>query len=212
MQLLSLDPENTLTFCKNSSTTAPSKMLKLSNDSTTHVAFKVKTTAPKAYLVRPSAGVLAPQAQQEVQIILQAQTQAQGGADQSNAPARFLVQAHAVQANDTVTREDWTKFSKETIQEQKLNVVVEEHEGEESTNFEYPPAAANTGTTDLKVKYDELVQYTLTLEKGKKQLEADIAKAKEAKPSPGGEGVTKFTLILAVLIAFMVPYAARFLG
>jgi len=217
MSLLALEPDSTLYFCKNQSTTSPSRMLKLTNASNGHVAFKVKTTAPKAYLVRPSSGVLKPSESQEVQIILQAQPQSQGE-QQSNAQDRFLVQAVEIKENEPVAREDWAKFPKEKVHEQKLNVIVEEHDTEEVVNNPVPdartamPTGSDGGATDLKVKYDELVQYTLTLEKEKKKLEAELANASSAKAGGGGEGFTKATLILAVLVAFLVPYAAKFLG
>lgn len=215
MGLLTLEPDSTLYFCKSQSTTSPFRMLKLSNSSNGSVAFKVKTTAPKAYLVRPSSGVLKPSENQEVQIILQAQPQS--GEPSSNAQDRFLVQAVAVGENEVVTREDWAKFSKDRVHEQKLNVIVED-EDTEVVNTAVPDTrtvvggGGSEGATDLKVKYDELVQYTLTLEKEKKKLEAELAASVSAKGGSGGEGFTKATLILAVLVAFLVPYAAKFIG
>jgi len=213
MGLLALEPDSTLYFCKSQSTTSPFRMLKLSNSSNGSVAFKVKTTAPKAYLVRPSSGVLKPSENQEVQIILQAQPQ---GESATNAQDRFLVQAVAVGESEVVTREDWAKFPKDRVHEQKLNVIVED-EDTEVVNTAVPDTrtvvgGGADGATDLKVKYDELVQYTLTLEKEKKKLEAELAASVSAKGGSGGEGFTKATLILAVLVAFLVPYAAKFLG
>jgi len=216
MGLLSLEPDSTLYFCKSQSTTSPFRMLKLSNSSNGSVAFKVKTTAPKAYLVRPSSGVLKPGENQEVQIILQAQP-ANSGEPATNAQDRFLVQAVAVGENEAVSREDWAKFGKDRVHEQKLNVIVED-EDTEVVNTAVPDTrtvvggGGSEGATDLKVKYDELVQYTLTLEKEKKKLEAELAASVSAKGGSGGEGFTKATLILAVLVAFLVPYAAKFLG
>ncbi|EER06906.1 Vesicle-associated membrane protein-associated protein SCS22, putative, partial [Perkinsus marinus ATCC 50983] len=52
------------------------------------VAFKIKTTAPRNYLVRPSSGVVAADATVDVQIILQPQT-----SDPSLNTDRFLIQA-----------------------------------------------------------------------------------------------------------------------
>merc|ERR1719221_1559579 len=102
MTLLTLEPDTELLFCKSASTTSPSRMLKLTNTSSEHVAFKVKTTAPKSYLVRPSTGTLPPGDAQEVQIILQPQSGNEGAAGTSD---RFLVQAVKVNAGEEVTRE-----------------------------------------------------------------------------------------------------------
>lgn len=45
--------------------------LQLSNNSNTPLAFKVKTTAPKLYCVRPNAGLIHPNESAEISIILQ---------------------------------------------------------------------------------------------------------------------------------------------
>lgn len=47
--------------------------LTLQNTTGDRVAFKVKTTSPKKYCVRPSNGLVEPNASKDVQVILQAQ-------------------------------------------------------------------------------------------------------------------------------------------
>jgi len=205
MNLLQLDPPDTLHFCKSPTTTSPTRMLKITNASGGYVAFKVKTTAPKAYLVRPSSGSLRPKESTDVQIILQPQ-----GMDGSASAHRFLVQAVAVPGPDPVSREDWGNFPKESLQEQRLNVTLEEREDKpaKAADAGFSAAAAagastKEGAADLKVKYDELVQYTLTLEKEKKKLEIDYANLQSQKPSTGSDGISKLTLILAMLVVFL---------
>lgn len=218
MTLLRLEPEDTLYFCKTPMTTSPNRMLKLTNIHSGNVAFKVKTTAPKAYLVRPSSGTLRPREHQEVQIILQPQ-----GTDGQANNHRFLVQAVPVSDSEPVSREDWAKFPKEALQEQRLNVVLEEQNEEKpakSNDTGFGTATADArggagtteGASDLKVKYDELVAYTLMLEKEKKKLEVDLANLQSAKPSASGDGFSKLTLIFAVLVAFIAAYASKFVG
>jgi len=214
MTLLELEPKDTLHFCKTPMTTSPNRVLKLTNTNSGNVAFKVKTTAPKAYLVRPASGTLRPRETQEVQIILQPQ-----GMEGSGTSHRFLVQATAVNHSEAVSREYWTTLPKEELQEQRLNVVLEEQVADEkpadSQEASYGNSDARTGGTsegasDLNVKYDELVQYTLILEKEKKKLENEIAHLKNAPASASGDGFSKFTMLLAVLIAFLLPYAVNF--
>jgi len=214
MTLLELEPKDTLHFCKTPMTTSPSRVLKLTNTNSGNVAFKVKTTAPKAYLVRPASGTLRPKETQEVQIILQPQ-----GMEGSGTSHRFLVQATAVDNSEPVSREYWTTLSKEALQEQRLNVVLEEQAADDKQADSQDSSYANTneragtaseGANDLNVKYDELVQYTLILEKEKKKLESEIAGLKSAPASSSGEGFSKFTMLLAVLIAFLLPYAVNF--
>ncbi|CAE8586070.1 unnamed protein product [Polarella glacialis] len=222
MTLLQMEPDVTLHFCKTPTNTSPSRMLKLTNGSTGNVAFKVKTTAPKSYLVRPSSGTLRPRESTEVQIILQ--PPGDGRVDH-----RFLVQAVQVASSVAVSREQWAEFSKESIQEQRLSVVLEERESETAggkANESYGSSAtaeavgrAAGGSSmeapaDLQVKYDELVQYTLMLEKQKKKLEADIDNLQMAKGSSSADsgGYKTIHVILVALIAFILSYAAKFMG
>ncbi|CAE8705824.1 unnamed protein product [Polarella glacialis] len=222
MTLLQMEPDVTLHFCKTPTNTSPSRMLKLTNGSTGNVAFKVKTTAPKSYLVRPSSGTLRPRESTEVQIILQ--PPGDGRVDH-----RFLVQAVQVASSVAVSREQWAEFSKESIQEQRLSVVLEERESETAggkANESYGSSAAAEAVgraaggssmeapADLQVKYDELVQYTLMLEKQKKKLEADIDNLQMAKGSSSADsgGYKTIHVILVALIAFILSYAAKFMG
>ncbi|CAK0844437.1 unnamed protein product [Prorocentrum cordatum] len=62
MTSLRLEPGDRLRFSKATT----SRVLRLTNTSGAHVAFKVKTTVLKAYAVRPSAGTLGPGAHQDV--------------------------------------------------------------------------------------------------------------------------------------------------
>mmetsp|Transcript_49634 Transcript_49634/g.91625 ORF Transcript_49634/g.91625 Transcript_49634/m.91625 type:complete len:222 (+) Transcript_49634:90-755(+) len=215
MTLLKLEPEETLYFCKTpAQQTSPSRTLKLTNLSSGNVAFKVKTTAPKSYLVRPSSGTLRSRETQEVQIILQPQ-----GSDGSANSHRFLVQAVTVQTSDAVTRDDWNSFPKETIHETKLSVLFDER-GEEpaATGGAQDPRASPSPVVsgsapegDLKVKYDELVQYTLMLEKEKKKLEADINALKSTKGAGAVEssGYKTIHLFLMALLGALIAYFSK---
>jgi len=215
MTLLQLDPESTLYFTKTPLTSSPSRMLKLTNLHSGPVAFKVKTTAPKAYLVRPSSGTLKSRDTQEVQIILQPQ-----GSDGQANNHRFLVQAVPCNSSEAVTREQWAEFPKTSIQELRLNVVLEERdekqvESKGADTYSNPAATgggAGEQTSDLKMKYDELVQYTLMLEKEKKRLEADMASLQSAKGSTASEGYTKFHAIIVAILAFLLSYGAKYLS
>lgn len=225
MTLLHLEPDSTLHFRRALRSASPSRMLKLTNVHPGNVAFKVKTTAPKAYLVRPSSGTLRPNESQEVQIILQPTA----GADGQAGAHRFLVQAVTVQSPEVVSREQWAEFPKEAIQEQRLNVILEDQAeaGDEASAKSREAAAVGGGhhprdlaagvveqPGDLKVKYDELVQYTLMLEKEKKILEADVAELRSAKAprkGPGGEAgsCSKAQLLLVAVLAFLLTWAPK---
>eukprot|EP00928_Gymnodinium_smaydae_P002674 TRINITY_DN1095_c0_g1_i6.p1 TRINITY_DN1095_c0_g1~~TRINITY_DN1095_c0_g1_i6.p1 ORF type:complete len:263 (-),score=61.16 TRINITY_DN1095_c0_g1_i6:175-963(-) len=225
-RLLQLEPESTLHFTKTATNANPSRTLKLKNITNGNVAFKVKTTAPKSYLVRPSSGTLAAQDSQEVQIILQPQS----GDGQAN-NHRFLVQAIAVAGLEQVSREQWNEYqkSKDAIHEQRLSVVLEEQEGDAgaakagglsssvsgasgAAGAERGLATDNSSSQPLQVKYDELVQYTLMLEKNKRKLEADLAALQGTKGAQAGVGgsYTSVQVFLVALVAFFLAYAAKF--
>lgn len=207
MKLLKLDPDQTLSFTKSSS----SKTLKLKNLSGGNVAYKVKTTAPKSYLVRPSSGTLKANEENEVQIILQQQ----GSSDGAVSNHRFLIQAVSTTSGENLSREEWANFAKETIQEARLNVQLDEKDAAPaavaSVKKETPTTAVddNASPETIKVKYDELVQYTLQLEKEKKKIEQELNEIRSSESRSSVAGYQMFHVILVALIAFLCSYAAK---
>jgi len=237
MTLLSLNPDTSLQFCKTGQGSSPSRILKLTNTTQGQVAFKVKTTAPKAYLVRPSAGVVGPNGQQEVQIILQPQ-----GIEGQPNNHRFLVQAVASSSAEPLSRDEWmelaknnpiAKTGKSVLQEQRLSVEVEyqEERQEERPAGGMPPArsfaanaperanltanSANAPASELKVKYDEIVQYTLMLEKEKKKMANELASARQRVPKVSSSDSPQITSTILLGVAFGVfavsYYSMKFL-
>jgi hypothetical protein len=71
--------------------------LQLCNPTDAPIAFKVKTTSPKKYCVRPNTGVVAPGQTQEVTVIMQAQKEAPP--DLQNCKDKFLVQCCQLDRN-----------------------------------------------------------------------------------------------------------------
>ncbi|KAB7496871.1 UNVERIFIED_CONTAM: hypothetical protein RMT77_002727 [Armadillidium vulgare] len=69
-QVLILEPSNELRFCGPFNDVVTSK-LKLTNPTSRKVCFKVKTTAPRKYCVRPNSGVVEPNKYVEVAVMLQ---------------------------------------------------------------------------------------------------------------------------------------------
>ncbi|ORX58759.1 PapD-like protein [Hesseltinella vesiculosa] len=67
---LKVHPSNLLTFTRPL-TEVTKETLVVTNDTDEHVIFKIKTTAPRQYCVRPNAGRVDPHSQVEVQVILQ---------------------------------------------------------------------------------------------------------------------------------------------
>uniref|UniRef100_A0A7S1AIR8 MSP domain-containing protein n=1 Tax=Noctiluca scintillans TaxID=2966 RepID=A0A7S1AIR8_NOCSC len=207
LTLLSLEPQDHLVFVKTPQSSTPSKTLTLTNDSDVNVAFKVKTTAPKSYVVKPSYGTLKPHEHMDVQIILQS-------TDVSISSHRFLVQAVTSPSNtEEVQRDQWSTFTSETIQSTKLTVALEERDSD--------PAGSNLGESntskvpadmspEAKKQLDELNKRVAQLEKEKQMLLQDKKKLSSGKGSKvASGGFTALHLVLAALVTFGVMAAAN---
>jgi len=172
------------------------------------VAFKVKTTAPKAYLVRPSSGTLGPRAPQEVHIILHSQVPLDAATVSQH---KFLVQAMAAPSGEAVSPEQW-KSGENAIFEQKVAVALG------SPEPVVPEAQAKTKVLSsgqryesydqLKVMYDELVSEVLAMEKKKGQLEDEkklLSSQREAgKAADDRSGWLRFPVAVLIPIVFAV--------
>ncbi|KAK5116627.1 hypothetical protein LTR62_007301 [Meristemomyces frigidus] len=103
-----------------------SQVLKLHNPSSDPVAFKVKTTAPKQYCVRPNSGRIEPGGDVEVQVLLQAMKE--DPSPEMKCRDKFLVQSVAVTPehnHDNVTQiwQSIEQTAKGSIQEKKIRVT-----------------------------------------------------------------------------------------
>ncbi|KAF7138437.1 hypothetical protein RHSIM_Rhsim07G0176500 [Rhododendron simsii] len=98
--------------------------VRLVNKSNSHVAFKVKTTSPKKYCVRPNTGVIMPKSSCDFTVTMQAQ---------KSAPLdmvckdKFLVQSTVVPEGTTDEDINASTFTKDVgryIEEDKLTVIL----------------------------------------------------------------------------------------
>lgn len=97
--------------------------LQLSNKSDDSIAFKVKTTNPKKYCVRPNNGVVLPRSSCDVIVTMQAQKEAP---PDMQCKDKFLVQSAVVNPGTTakeVTTEMFSRESGKKVEEIKLRVV-----------------------------------------------------------------------------------------
>ncbi|CAI0501540.1 unnamed protein product [Linum tenue] len=97
--------------------------LQLSNKTDSYVAFKVKTTNPKKYCVRPNAGVVLPRSTCDIIVTMQAQKEAPADMQCKD---KFLLQS--VKAPDgsavkDITAEMFNKEAGHQVEETKLRVV-----------------------------------------------------------------------------------------
>lgn len=95
----------------------------LTNRTDHHIAFKVKTTSPKKYCVRPNSGVVPPRSTNDVIVTMQVQREAP---PDMQCKDKFLVQSVVVEEGTLargVTGEMFTKESGNVMGEVKLRVV-----------------------------------------------------------------------------------------
>ncbi|KAK4496261.1 hypothetical protein PRZ48_012241 [Zasmidium cellare] len=102
-----------------------SQVLRLHNSNSDPVAFKVKTTAPKQYCVRPNSGRIEPGRDVEVQVLLQAMKE--DPPPDARCRDKFLVQSVAISAsneapNVTQIWQNIEQTAKSSIQEKKIRV------------------------------------------------------------------------------------------
>uniref|UniRef100_A0A0E0KT87 MSP domain-containing protein n=1 Tax=Oryza punctata TaxID=4537 RepID=A0A0E0KT87_ORYPU len=97
--------------------------MKLTNRTDDYIAFKVKTTSPKKYCVRPNSGIVPPRSTSDVIVTMQAQREAPADMQCKD---KFLVQSVVVTEGTTtkdVTGEMFNKGSGNVVDERKLKVV-----------------------------------------------------------------------------------------
>ena len=189
-------------------------MLKVKNTSATPIAFKVKTTAPRNYLVKPSAGVIGANGDAEVKITLNKQT-----SDPSANNDRFLVQAVKSATGKELTKEEWQAVDKSAIQELRLHVVFTSGSvaGGASIAAPAPVAIAKDASPEqVRAKYDELVAMYAQLEKDKRKADSELDGCKmQLKKRPAVEsrgGFSTIQLIVAMLLAVIIARFATIMG
>ncbi|OEH75411.1 vesicle-associated protein 2-1 [Cyclospora cayetanensis] len=233
MPLLQVSPERVLeipvTLFSNSTVE-----LTLQNVSTQpFVAYKIKTTAPKSYLVRPSTGVVPQGEVRSVQIVLQALSEE----PPTNSTDRFLVQATPVDSNCTLPRHYWLSLEKAKVEETRLSVSFKRVNGQLSTGHTgslpgegsasgggrgaegagstAAPTSATAGgsgsnatsAADLKQQYDQLVEYTLAMEKHKEELTRENEALKQQLECRGGRSLAElWHLPIYLFVLFMLWY------
>ncbi|XP_010258748.1 PREDICTED: vesicle-associated protein 2-1-like [Nelumbo nucifera] len=97
--------------------------LKVANKTEHHVAFKVKTTSPKKYFVRPNTGVVQPWDSCVITVTLQAQREYP---PDMQCKDKFLLQSTIVPPNtdvDDIPQDTFNKDGEKAIEECKLKVV-----------------------------------------------------------------------------------------
>ncbi|KAK7264582.1 hypothetical protein RJT34_32191 [Clitoria ternatea] len=99
-------------------------LVQLRNKADQYIAFKVKTTSPKKYCVRPNIGIIKPKETCDFTVTMQAQRMAPLDMQCKD---KFLIQSTVVPfgtAEDDLTSDMFAKDSGKYIEEKKLRVVL----------------------------------------------------------------------------------------
>ncbi|KAF0922125.1 hypothetical protein E2562_024688 [Oryza meyeriana var. granulata] len=205
-----------------------SGILELTNKTDHHVAFKVKTTNPKKYSVRPTTGVVLPRGSSGITVTMQPPKEIPAD---YHCKDKFLIQSVVVEEGTTLKDIHTDMFSKEpgkVVEEFKLRVVyipanppspVPEEEEEETdspdSDVDYElkmpstsDAASRQGyTSGSQASHNEGVSLTKAVlskyvdENQKLQQELDLLKKKRSS-SVGGFSAL-FVLFVLVFSAFV---------
>ncbi|XP_020221517.1 vesicle-associated protein 1-2 isoform X3 [Cajanus cajan] len=114
-------PQLTFVFEPNKQSSC---LLHLSNNASHHVAFKVKTTSPKKYCVRPTLGIVNPHGTCHFTVTMQAQRTAP---PDFNCKDKFLLQTAVVPSGttqDQISSHMFLKDNGSRVQETKLRVLL----------------------------------------------------------------------------------------
>uniref|UniRef100_A0A1I8I184 MSP domain-containing protein n=1 Tax=Macrostomum lignano TaxID=282301 RepID=A0A1I8I184_9PLAT len=195
-QILSLKPDSELVF-RGPFDRVVTTTLRLSNPVADQpVAFKVKTTAPKRYCVRPNSGLIQAGGEVEVAVMLQPSAGDQSDTAEQRSRHKFMVQSLLMPARTppnlagAALDEAWRSASSDKLMDSKLRVVQIEADGVANASAPSPnqpgPAAANSAPSDLPKNAHEMQQELQRLRDENSRLaEQDLRLRKLAmRPSP----------------------------
>lgn len=118
-QALILVPPNELHF-KGPFNEVTTSHLKLKNPTERQIAFKVKTTAPKTYCVRPNGGIIQPKQEVSVAVMLQPFAE-----NDDRSKDKFMVQSMFVPEGDVNQDTMWHDAPPEGLMNSKLRCVFD---------------------------------------------------------------------------------------
>ncbi|KAL1145020.1 hypothetical protein V6Z11_A11G269600 [Gossypium hirsutum] len=151
----------------------------LTNKTNQYVAFKVKTTSPKKYCVRPNVGIIMPKSACGFTVTMQAQEEAP---PDMICRDKFLIQSTVVPVGTTdedITSATFVKDSGRHIEENKLKVAL-------VSPSDSPVLSPINGTMNQGMDYDRVETFAtlptvVTIEESKMRNTEDLKPTKDAE-------------------------------
>ncbi|GBM73651.1 Vesicle-associated membrane protein/synaptobrevin-binding protein [Araneus ventricosus] len=162
-QALVLDPPSELHF-KGPFSEVTTSYLKLTNPTDKLIGFKVKTTAPKTYCVRPNGGVIVPKKTVSVAVMLQPFDPE----NDDRSRDKFMVQSMYVPDGENYHDSLWHDVPPEGLMNSKLKCVFD------------IPASSSSEATEVKAEVIE-----------QPKVKAKVVQVQESKPSDTEAAETK---------------------
>ncbi|XP_062222630.1 vesicle-associated protein 1-1-like isoform X2 [Phragmites australis] len=167
--------------------------LQLTNKTDEQVAFKVKTTSPKKYCVRPNNGIVAPRSTADVVVTMQAQREAP---PDMQCKDKFLVQSAIVGkdiALKDITGDMFTKESGNVVDEVRLKVVY------------VTPSSINEGSEDGSLGSLSYQEATKDSKEPEKITSEDLLRRDISRQHGGFSLVSLLAVaILGILLGFLM--------
>lgn len=182
--------------------------LKIVNNTEHHVAFKVKTTSPKKYFVRPNARIIQPWDSCTITITLQALKEYPADMQCKD---KFLIQSTKVAPStdmDEIPADTFTKEGDKVIEEMKLRVVYKNPTGH--GNSETSGMTSPGGTGDISMLKNPTSQELATIQRLKEerdttvqlnqQLQRELDMLRRRRNPKAGGG---FSFIFAIIVGLL---------
>ncbi|CAI8589104.1 unnamed protein product [Vicia faba] len=183
--------------------------LKVLNNTQDYVAFKVKTTSPKKYFVRPNTGVIHPWDSCIIRVTLQAQHEYP---PDMQCKDKFLLQSTIVSPNtdvDDLPQDTFTKDSGNLIEDLKLRVSYisptspeggSEDDGKNSTQ----KLDSSSAVQVLKEERETILRQT-------RQLQQELDMLKRRRNQRGDPGFSFTFAVFVGLLGFLLGFLLKFL-
>lgn len=209
-QILVLDPPHELKF-KGPFTDVVTTNLKLRNPSDKKVCFKVKTTAPRRYCVRPNSGIIDPGATVTVSVMLQPFDYDPN----EKSKHKFMVQTIFAPSNITDMEAMWKEAKPDDLMDSKLKCVFDmPHEHEKPTHeatklFASLPVKGSSSMDDTETRKlveecKKLQSEIIKLSDENQLLKDDRRKSRGIMKEQGSPIPSLVVVIAAIFIGFFL--------